>query len=352
MKHVRVETFLIGIYFRIGSRAGAATKVALRTCESITMIKRIRLWLGLFIIIIIPAVWLSSRGRLYGAAGSETAIRRPPIVGVANISLRVSNLTRSRQFYSGGLGFELAFTTVGPGGLKTSYFKVNDHQFIELAPNLRPDEDRLIHIGLETTDVRTLRSYLADQGVHVPASVRRLPDGTLGFEVTDPDGHRMQFVQYVPGSEEAEIFGKFISPRRLSKHILHAGISVQNQARADAFYHNILGLHDFWNVWAAHGCCIDMRLPNGTDWVEYMMHPRPLPPARLGSAHHFCLGVPSVARAYKEALARGLKPAGRIKQPRIGRDGKRQFNLRDPDGTRVEIMEFKPVRPPSPPFTP
>jgi catechol 2,3-dioxygenase-like lactoylglutathione lyase family enzyme len=318
----------------------------------IAMIKGIRFWLGLFIIITIAGVRLSSRGRLYGAAGSEAAIRRPPIVGVANISLRISNLARSRQFYSGGLGFDLAFTTSGPDGLKTSYFKVNDHQYIELTPNFRPNEDRLIHIGLQTTDVRALRSYLAKQGVRVPASAGRLPDGTLGFEVTDPDGHRMQFVQYVPGSEEARISGKFISPRRLSKHILHAGISVQNQARADGFYHNILGLHDFWNVWAAHGCCIDMRLPNGTDWVEFMMHPQPLPPARLGGPHHFCLGVTSVDRAYKEALARGLQPTGRVKRPRIGRDGKRQFNLSDPDGTRVEFMEFKPVRPPDPPFVP
>ena len=33
-------------------------------------------------------------------------------------------------------------------------------------------------------------------------------------------------------------------------------------------------------------------------------------------------------------------------QPKIGRDGKWQLNLYDPDGTRVELMEFTPVEKP------
>jgi hypothetical protein len=33
-------------------------------------------------------------------------------------------------------------------------------------------------------------------------------------------------------------------------------------------------------------------------------------------------------------------------QPQIGRDGKWQLNLYDPDGTRVELMEFAPVEKP------
>jgi hypothetical protein len=38
--------------------------------------------------------------------------------------------------------------------------------------------------------------------------------------------------------------------------------------------------------------------------------------------------------------------------PQMGRDGKWQANLYDPDGTRVELMEFQPVtRPCCSPFT-
>jgi len=37
-----------------------------------------------------------------------------------------------------------------------------------------------------------------------------------------------------------------------------------------------------------------------------------------------------------------LKP----EQPKIGRDGKWQLNLYDPNSTRVELMEPKPVKTP------
>jgi hypothetical protein len=58
-----------------------------------------------------------------------------------------------------------------------------------------------------------------------------------------------------------------------------------------------------------------------------------------------------VEQVFQEALRRGLQPSGRIKTPRIARDGKWKFNPSDPDGTRMETMGFKPVREPSPPST-
>ena len=59
--------------------------------------------------------------------------------------------------------------------------------------------------------------------------------------------------------------------------------------------------------------------------------------------HHFSLGVPSTAAAYKLAIERGYK--GKEK-PQIGRDGKWQYNMYDPNFTRVEVMEPKPVEKP------
>jgi hypothetical protein len=38
-------------------------------------------------------------------------------------------------------------------------------------------------------------------------------------------------------------------------------------------------------------------------------------------------------------VERGLQP----EKPKIGRDGKWQLNLYDPNGTRAELMEPKPV---------
>jgi catechol 2,3-dioxygenase-like lactoylglutathione lyase family enzyme len=166
---------------------------------------------------------LAVLGFASAASAPADSHRPPPILGVANIGLRVSDLVKSKQFYNGKLGFDLAFAVPGPHGDRTSYFKVNDRQYIELTPDVRPGEDRLRHIGLETTDVRALRSYIAARGVRVPDRVERLPVGNLGFEITDPDGHHVQFEQYLNSSEDMKDDGKYSSPWRLSRHILHLG---------------------------------------------------------------------------------------------------------------------------------
>jgi hypothetical protein len=60
----------------------------------------------------------------------------------------------------------------------------------------------------------------------------------------------------------------------------------------------------------------------------------------LGVLDHFSIGVASVPDAYK-VLVDGNRLSGRHDQaPKIGLDGKYQFNLYDPDGTRVEVMNF------------
>jgi len=66
-------------------------------------------------------------------------------------------------------------------------------------------------------------------------------------------------------------------------------------------------------------------------------------PKTLGVMHHLALGVPSVEAGYKTLLQRELKIG---QGPKIGRDGKWQLNVYDPDLTRAELMEPKPVQTP------
>ena len=82
-----------------------------------------------------------------------------------------------------------------------TYFKVNDHQYIEVFPELKSEtEDRLSHIAFETTDIQELRNYLASRGVKVPATLKPGLDGNVSMMLKDPDGHNVEFVQYMPGS--------------------------------------------------------------------------------------------------------------------------------------------------------
>ncbi|PYV96531.1 MAG: hypothetical protein DMG86_20305 [Acidobacteria bacterium] len=88
---------------------------------------------------------------------------------------------------------------------------------------------------------------------------------------------------------------------------------------------------------------VDMRVPDGTDWLEYMLNVHDPDPKELGVMHHLALGVSSVKAGYETALKRGYTSE---EKPQIGRDGKWQFNLYDPNFTRVELMEPKPVQKP------
>jgi catechol 2,3-dioxygenase-like lactoylglutathione lyase family enzyme len=270
---------------------------------------------------------------------------RPPIPGVAHIGLRTDDLAAARNFYGHALGFEEPFTLDKPSGVLLTYFKVNDHQYIEVFPELKSaDQDRLSHIAFETTNAQQLRDYLAGRGVKVPDALRTGRDGNVNFMIQDPDGHNVEFVQYMPGSLHTKNFGKFLGSSRVSDHIIHVGVTVQDRAAADHLYRDILGFHETW-----HGGMkddrtdwVDMRVPDGTDWLEYMLNVHNPSPRTLGVMHHLALGVPSVADGYKTVVDRGLKP----EKPQIGRDGKWQLNLYDPNFTRAELMEPKPVREP------
>jgi catechol 2,3-dioxygenase-like lactoylglutathione lyase family enzyme len=277
-------------------------------------------------------------------------ITRPSIVGVAHIGLKTNDMAAARKFYTGVLGFQEPFSLDKPasegGGLLLTYFKVNDHQYIEMFPELTDAKmDRLSHISFETTDAEQLRAYLASKGVKVPDRLEPMQDGNRGFDVTDPDGHDVEFVQFMPGSLHSKNFGNFLPDTRISQRIIHVGVVVKDQAAADHFYKDILGFKDIWHggMKDTRTDWVDMRVPDGTDWLEYMLNVHDPDPRTLGVMHHFALGAPSVKAGYEVAIKNGYKAS---EKPAIGRDGKWQFNMYDPNFTRVELMEPKPVKKP------
>jgi lactoylglutathione lyase len=90
---------------------------------------------------------------------------------------------------------------------------------------------------------------------------------------------------------------------------------------------------------------INMRVPDGTDYLEYMLVSSPPDRRQRGVLHHVALLVPDIQAAWEAAGAR--TPAGeraRLGPPNVGRNGRWQLNLYDTDGTRTELMEPFTVR--------
>ncbi len=278
------------------------------------------------------------------AVGAMAEPARPRIVGVAHIALHTDNLEAARKFYGKQLGYEEAFRLGKPDAV--ACFKVNDHQYIEVYADWKGSSQLVLaHIAFETDNARQLRDYMAAKDVKVPGKVAKDRQGNLSFMIQDPDGHDVEFVQYLPGSLHSRNFGKGLAATRVSERIIHVGNTTSDRAAYDKLYHDVLGFRDIW-----HGGMkddrvdwVDMRVPDGTDWFEYMLNVKAPSAKTLGVMNHMALGVPSVADGYKTVLSRGMTPS---QPPKIGRDGKWQLNLYDDNLTRAELMEPKPVEKP------
>src|SRR4051812_22169281 len=285
--------------------------------------------------------------------------KRPRITGVAHIAIYAHDVDRSLAFYRDFLGYAEPFRLDrASGGLHLAFVKVNDRQFLEVFPEKAAGTDRLNHIALEVEDAEAMRAYLASRGVKVPEKVPVGRIGNANFNVTDPDGHTVEIVQYLPDGRTARQKGRDLPESRISPRIMHVGVAVASLDRAMAFYGDVLGLKETWRGTAKgkEGLSwVNVRVPDGDDYVEFMLHAGATPPTleRLGTMHHVCLEVPDIEAA-KSALE--ARPARRdYSRPmtiQTGVNRKRQLNLYDPDGTRIELMEPGTVdgrpAPPSP----
>jgi lactoylglutathione lyase len=123
---------------------------------------------------------------------------------------------------------------------------------------------------------------------------------------------------------------------------MHAGLTVRDVAAADRFYKETLTFSEIWRGGRPDGVTnwINMRTPEGTEYLEYMLHPVPIDRRQLGSAHHVALVVQDMQEALGLVRSR-LTPQdpNAAANPQIGTNRKWQLNLYDPDGTRFELME-------------
>jgi catechol 2,3-dioxygenase-like lactoylglutathione lyase family enzyme len=289
-------------------------------------------------------------GSLAVAAAPPT---KPPLTSVSHLAVFAADPAKSEAFYVHDLGAVKMADPENPAGARY-YF--SSTQFVEVLPLPAgyTSMNRLDHAAFNTADAEAMRTYLKSKGVKVPARVESASDGSRWFDVTDPEGTKVQFVQ--PSANPPAI-----AANPLSSHIIHVGFIIHNRANEDAFWQTILGFRPYWfgGMRDDHPTWISLQVPDGTDWLEYMVVGTPdtvgIPPtmkaADLGVLNHFSLGVANTRDAYT-LLWNGDRLQGQSQTPKIGRDAKWQLNLLDPDGTRAEIMEFHAIgKPCCSPFT-
>jgi catechol 2,3-dioxygenase-like lactoylglutathione lyase family enzyme len=283
---------------------------------------------------------------LGAACGVAAQPERPPISAVSHLAVYSADMKASEAFYKGELG---ATRMPDPERADGVRYYFSPTQFVEVLPlpSGAPSINRLAHAAFVTRDAEALRLYLKARKIAVPTKVTVGADGSRWFDVRDPEGTLVQFVQ-PPATPPA------VAANPLSSRVIHVGFIIHDRAREDAFWREILGFRPYWAGGTHPGTpkWISLKVPDGTDWMEYMVVGTPdgtgIPPgmgaAELGVLNHFALGVADMRQTYT-AMWNEQRLDGQKADvvPKIGADAKWQLNLLDPDGTRAEYMEFAPI---------
>jgi catechol 2,3-dioxygenase-like lactoylglutathione lyase family enzyme len=270
---------------------------------------------------------------------------RPRILGIDHVSFYTTAPDGVKKLYGDVLGLASAGPVESGGTLR--YLVGTQWVGYSPAPDAK-STDRMDHVALTTDNIAALRKYLIAEGIKVP-QIQGGTDHSLFFVVNDPEGHRIEFVERDPKAAiSIKGHGSDGELAWVSRHMIHAGFLVHHRDAADHFYRDILGFRPYW-----HGGMKDdetdwlaLQVPDGTDWLEYMLNQPEHPDLRLtGVMNHISLGVTDMKKTQAILEAHNWKPHGDEKA-QLGKDGKWQLNLYDPDLVRVELMEFKPVRKP------
>jgi len=278
------------------------------------------------------------------AASAQAQPVRPRITGISHVGYFVSDLPSAVAFWHDFLGYDESYTLTKKDSTDTriAFIKINDRQHIELF-NEAPvtPHNMMSHLCFAVDDIEKTRAFLRAQGYDVKPGDGKTPVGDYAFEILDPNGMRIEFVQSLPDGKEMQSAGKFLPATRISPRIYHAGYMVGDAEKTVAFY-KMLGFTETWRGGAnpKELSWINMKVPDGEDYVELMLYHSLPEPRQWGGKNHLSLVVPDIQKAVETLEARPyFKTYGRPLTIATGVNGKRQVNMYDPDGTRVEMME-------------
>jgi catechol 2,3-dioxygenase-like lactoylglutathione lyase family enzyme len=288
------------------------------------------------------------------AAAAQTAPARPKITGISHLAVYTSDPAATDHYYREIIGAAKMPDPENPQGVRYMFSLT---QFVEVLP-LPPGAgiNRLDHTAYNTGDAEEMRKYLSAKGWKTPDVVTKGSNGSQWFTVLDPEGNKVEFVQPPFVSSRPPV------PNLIGRHIIHIGILVHSRTVEDTFYRDLLGFRPYWYGGMVENRIdwVSQQMPDSHDWLEYMLTSGPsgsgisatISQHDLGVLDHLSIGVNSVEAAYKTLEAGNRLTGVHDAHTKIGRDGKGQFNLYDPDGIRLELMNFHATEKPCcSPFT-
>jgi catechol 2,3-dioxygenase-like lactoylglutathione lyase family enzyme len=273
-----------------------------------------------------------------GASLSSQQTARPKIYSIAFVRFKSVDVEKSRAFYAKVLGLKAGADSCK--GLPDPCFSINPYQHVQLSQTDSSDRGSFLEeVGFNVSDVAAMHAYLTAHDLK-PGAITRGGNNLRYFTTEDPEHNRIAFVELSGADAQVN------APHQISDRLFHAGWVVNNLNAEKKFYADILGFRLYWygGFKDADTDWYEMQVPDGDNWIEFMLNiPASADHKELGVQNHFSLGVTSANEAASQLRSRGLQT---FDGPEVGRDGKNSLDAYDPDGNRVEVMEFTPTQSP------
>lgn len=260
------------------------------------------------------------------------------------------------------------------------YFKLADHQYLELFHDggdkkldlgNRNDYYGCFKLNFEVDSIEEIKSILVKNNVVIERDIYKTVDGNIEIAVRDPDGNEVQFTEYSDYTRNKFSMIKKVTKNEFShvNYTTQVAYNVQAATEMKKFYCEGLQLKNIHTI--THGDLLNslLKKENTTideatvdglkkredlpwlDFIEVAPHQyieffydydkvkkecRDLSP--YYGYLHLCLEVEDIHKAWETVIANGLTPDTPIN---LGGDGSWQFWLVDPDGNRIELMQYE-----------
>ena len=119
---------------------------------------------------------------------------------LSHVGIYAKDYDESMRFYTQTIGLKEAFTIKDAAGKPTlSYLQITKDTFLEIAPATGDRQAGLSHIGIWPENLAATVALLRQRGVKIddPRTGATLTSIT---NATDPNGIRLEFLDFLPGS--------------------------------------------------------------------------------------------------------------------------------------------------------
>src|SRR5580700_9523584 len=278
--------------------------------------------------------------------GKKKVPKRPRVLGIAGVTILVSDVAEARKLYLKLIDPDHSCEYCQAAPLPFLFLPSGQRIRFEKAP-VPPPANLLAEVSFLTDDLEGFKKYFNFNKVDFDEVKKKRGGEIIRLVLTDAEGHHISITDSYHLAN-AEDVNAGLPPANPSNpvRIIHAGFVVNNRESADRYFVNELGFRPYWHggMTEERDDWVAMQVPEGTDWVEYMLNISPTADKHtLGVMNHISLGVPDIHAISDAVTKAGIKLT---EQPKIGRDGKWQLNIYDADDTRVEFMEFTPNQKP------